>query len=859
MTAAAATRFVLGGMKVRRVRVGLTTFGVALGIALVVGMSVLTTSLYSSLTSLTTAIYGKAQLVVAPRATGATLDPVDMRLARNAPGVARVDGVLYFPAQQVTGPPRSRARRLGDRLTVVGISAAGANDAVGLAGVAITRGRAPRRGAEIALDRQWAARNRLRLGEDLSLAVPAGTKRFRLVGTFVLPALADVLGQSFAAIPLSTARTALQGRAGFDELTIVLKAGASPTAARAYLVRRLGASAKVETPVQRARSLAAQLALLKVVVAVLTAMGLVVAAFLTRNCFALTTHEREREFGILRAIGTSRATILTLVLIEALIIGVAASLGGLGLGLLAGRGMLALASTSGYRLAGLALPQATLLIASCGGILATLAGALPPALQASRRQPLASLDARGADAAPLKRSSTAIGVGAVAGGLVTCYAAAGPAEHISTPTLAIAIFAMGLTFAGAALLAPAAVGPLARLMRWPLKSRGRPEAYIAAGALTWNQRRSATTAAVVMLGVALAVAAGSLTSSVITSVSDQLGGTEKEDFSVQPRQFSELSIQPEQAFSDQLRSAIAKLPGTAVVSPQRMIFSQGVFTGDTTLITAVDPAAFARVQRLRLEGTSVHTAISALARGEAIIGDGLAATHHMRVGQSFVLRGSRQMLPVEVAGIAQNLLNNGDEITVSLAVLQRTYGVTGDSLLDIGATSPHQVRSLRRAVDRLLARDYPQLETLTPHQLSGEVSSRLGAAAALANVLLLLIATISIVAVITTLGLNIVERTREIGVLRSIGLSPEQLRAAVRLESVSLCLMGAICGIAVGVALGVALVLGVARSIPSLGYAPPGNAVVGALVWAVALGLLAAAPALRRASRISITRAIAYE
>ncbi len=859
MRLGASVRFVLRGMAARRMRIGLTTLGVALGVALVVGMSLINSSLYSSFTSLTSAIYGKAQLVVVPSAAGSTLEPRAMALAERAPGISHVDGAVYFPARRLTSIGHPGHSTVSGRLTVIGVSRTGARDAVGLAGVSVTQGRPPQNGAEIALEQGWAKRNRLRLGDELRLAAPAGIIRLRLVGTFILPAVADVLGQAFAAVPLSTARAAAERPAGFDELTIVLKRGARPGPARRFLVAGLGNTAKVVSPQERASGLASQLTLLRVIVTVLTAIGLVVAAFLTRSCFTLTTHERQREFGILRAIGTPGSTVATLVVFEAMFIGVAASAAGLCLGWLIARVLIALAPASGYRLAGASLHQATLWIAVGGGPIAAMTGAIGPALRSSRDEPLTSLAARGGEATAPRRRWAGVGSAAIVIGLATCYAVAAPAEQISAAGLAIAIVAILLTFTGAAVVMPSAVGPLVALMRRPLGRWGRPAGFVAAGSLTSRPRRSATTASVVMLGVTLTVVAGSLISSVIGSVSDQLERTNTKGFIVQPRGFDELSIQPQQAFSDRLREEIAALPGAAVVSPQRIILGSGVLGSQATLLTAVDPGSYTRVQRLSLDQGSSRAAVNGLQRGEVIIGDGLAASQRLRAGQTIVIRGSRGAFGTRIVAVAHDLLNNGDEMTMSLTLMRRAFGVTSDSLLEVDASSQAWLPRLRRAVDALLARSYPQLQTISPHELSAQISTRLKAFGAGANLLLLLIATISIVAIITTLTLNIVERTREIGVLRAVGLSAEQLRASVRLESVSLSLFGALCGVVLGTALGLAVVAGVARSIPSLAYSPPTPAIEAALLWAVLLGVLAAMPALRRASRINITAAIAYE
>jgi putative ABC transport system permease protein len=246
-------------------------------------------------------------------------------------------------------------------------------------------------------------------------------------------------------------------------------------------------------------------------------------------------------------------------------------------------------------------------------------------------------------------------------------------------------------------------------------------------------------------------------------------------------------------------------------------------------------------------------------RGWVTLGKGWAQETGLGVGDPITIRGPSGTVRTRVAGIVETVLFGGQTVGMSLRTLERTYGVTADSELALKATSAAARPALRRKVELIVERRYPNLAVLSNDELKSKVESQVNEQFAIFYAIVGVAIFASLFGIVNTLTMSVIERTREIGVLRALGASRWQVRRSIADESLVIGLIGALLGIAVGAGLGYALLEGLSSGIPGVEYRPPVSTMVGVAVAGVVLGLIASVLPARRAARLDVIRAISYE
>jgi putative ABC transport system permease protein len=873
-------------LRARRLRALLTAAGIVLGVAMILGVLLLSVTIQGTFSDLFDSVYGRTDLVVSGSQSSGSLRPSTLREVRETEGVEDAAGGIQArfnlieraereqPAEPPPGelpegapvpggapaPARADVEVTGEPLNVAG-RAPGTTDFSDTETVA---GREPERGREIYLQRSWADANKIDVGDRIRLATPSGTARLEVVGLFQFETGLDFGGEGFATMPLGAARDLMDKPRGYDEILLTVAGGEDAiSGVRRRLERGLERGAKVNTPDKKADEVESQLQAFNVILYFFAAMALFVGGFLIFNSFNMTVLQRIREIGMLRALGATTGMVTRTVLIEAALLGLIGTVLGLGLGVALAQGLVVITRdvlevpVGEVRLVGWALAAA-----AATGILTSVLGALWPARRAGRTSPIrAVLGTEGLRSRPRARRAVA-GVALIVLGLGGAFWL-GAADE-TTPLVAAAGMAGTIAiFFGIAMASPFVVGPLARLLSWPLRRLFGVEGRLAADAARSNPGRTASTATGLMIGLALVVAVNSIGASFLRSIEAEFDRSFARDLTVQPRGFAPGSG-PQQTIDRDLRGRLARIPEAAVVARERFLFvpdlpaPKGERKSDG-LLFAFDPVQYEPVDSTDVSGATREDAFAAVDDGAVTVGQGHADETGLEVGDRLKLDGPSGSRNARVAGIVETVVFGGQTIGMSLETMRDVWGVDQDSELALKATSEQARPVLERKVERIVDRDYPNLAVLSNDELKADVEQQVNQQFAIFYAIVAVAVFASLFGIVNTLSMSVIERTREIGVLRALGATRWQVRRQVGDESIVIGLIGALLGIVVGTGLGWALLKGLAAGVPGVVYSPPLTTMAAVAVAGMVLGLIASVLPARRAARLDVIRALSYE
>jgi putative ABC transport system permease protein len=843
-------------VRARRLRSLLTAAGIVLGVGMILGVLLLTATIHRTFADLFDSVYGRTDLVVSgvggDSVPGSTLVRV-RRTPKVSEALGSVTGV--FTLVDRSGNASSAP---GSRLNVTGEKPA----AAGLSSSRTVAGRGVRRGREIALQRSWAEANGISLGDRARLATPAGVRRLRVVGLFDFTTGLDFGGQGFARLPLGTGRRLMDKPRAFDEIDVVVDGGGEQISrVRRALRRELPPGIRVQTPEAKGADVEGQLQAFNVILYFFAAMALFVGGFLILNSFNMTVFQRTREIGMLRTLGAGRRAITGSVLREAALLGVLGAGLGLGLGFALAAGLVELMRALGFPVGGLAFSRAAPVAAGATGLATAVLGALHPARRAGRTPPIRAVLGTEGLRATLRPRRAVVGAVLIAFGLGGAFWLGASDET----TAIVAAAGMGGTiaiFLGIALLAPFVIRPLVGGISWPLRRAFGVEGRLAADAARSDPVRTAATATALMIGLALVVAVNSLGSSFLASIDAEFDRSFARDLTVQPQGLAP-GQGPQETIANGLRRRLARIPEAAVVANERFLYTPHLpgpkgSAGDGLLL-AFAPRLYEQVDETEIEGSSRALAFRRLDRGWVTIGKGWADETRLGVGDRITLRGPSGTRRSRVAGIVETVVFGGQTVGMSLGTMRAVYGVSADTELALKATSAAARPVLRRRVERIVRRDHPNLAVLSNDELKSRVESQVSQQFGIFYAIVGVAIFASLFGIVNTLTMSVIERTRELGVLRALGASRWQVRRSIADESLVIGLIGALLGIAVGAGLGYALLQGLSAGIPGVEYRPPLATMISVGLAGVALGLVASILPARRAARLDVIKAISYE
>ncbi|MGP4023447.1 ABC transporter permease [Actinomadura sp. 3N407] len=844
-------KLVLRGLVAHRARLLLSMVAVVAGVAFVAGTLMFSATLDRSFDRAFDDLgRGTDVIVRTERAFGPGLGeraperPVPapvLRTVRNVDGVAKAHGVVTGFAAVV-----DRRGRVVGAEPQTGVAWDGDPD---LSLPRLTSGTPPAAPDEIAVDVTTARDAGYRIGDRVTVALLSGTRAFRLTGLFEVgdSALGDHL--SMTAFAPDTARRLLSDDPGtFARIVVHADDGVSQERLRDAVAAALPSGVEAVTGraaiEEQAGQLKTVLTVMRTFLLVFAVIAVFVGSFIIFNTFAMLVSTRVGELALLRAVGASRGQVTRSVLGEAAGVGVAGSTLGLaaGAGVAAGLARLMTVVTGGEELpfGTPAVPVSAVIASYAVGTLVTLAAAFVPARRASRIPPVAALREATAAPRPLRgrvwcgAAALAVGAGAVAAGLAS--------EGRTALTLAGA-GAMAV-FAGVIVVSPVLCRPAIRILAWPFTRFGGSTGRMGGRNALRDPRRTAATASAPAIGLALIAAVSVIVQSMAASVDRQLDAGLTADYRVT----GQSQITP---VSAEAAGAVAAVEGVRSVIPIRT--ARFMLGGSVRTATAGRPGELLGHFRLPLrEGSSA-------VRGDSLlVGRSVAKSQGWEVGTTVAGRyrdGTKRTF--RIAGIyadrpsltpsAPSMIINWDGYRdhVPDAPIDRIE-------INVGAAE-------RGALEAALA-PWPGLELKDRAQVKDEAAGDIELFLNLVLGLLVLSVLVAALGIVNTLALAVTERTREIGLLRAIGMQRRRLRRMIRYEAVVVSLFGAVLGVGTGVVLGIVLQHVMAEGDGGMEVlAIPYGRLAVCVAAAAVIGVVAAVWPARRAARMNVLRAIATE
>lgn len=727
-----------------------------------------------------------------------------------------------------------------------------------LESVDYVEGRKARGPTESALDEAAAERSDLKLGDTILLVGTGKARPFTLVGLTRLGG-ASFGGTSIAQVTLPVAQQLTGEQGKFDQITIAADEGVSPEELRDRIVEsfpeKLQQDLLVETGAEnadrQANEIRDNLSFLSIALLAFAAISLFVGSFVIFNVFSITVAQRTREFGMLRTLGAGRSQILRTVLVEGLLIGIFASFVGILVGVGLAKGLSALLGAVGADLPSKALVIAprTIIVSLVIGIGVTLVASLLPALRATRVPPIAALSEtlvakanrrvwlRGLISGLL----AAVGLALIASVLISGTDGGAGAARIGGGAVAVVI--------AISIFSPQLVRPMASAIGAPLERLGLT-GKLARENSQRNPSRTAVTSAALMIGLALVSFVTIFASGLNSSITDVIDSNLKGEIILQgPGGFN--PIPPEAA------ELAAETPGVEAASGIR--FSNVKVTGaGGRSLSSVQPESVNQVIELEWQEGSAED-LSGLTGRQAVVSAGLADAAGLSVGESFeVLSKTGRKVQLTAIGIlASGNLDLLGDIVITQQEMERNFGVNVDFFALVRTDPGEDVDVIQQRIDEAFQKPFPTVDVLNQQELKDNQRQQINTLLAMIYVLLALAVVVSLVGIVVTLILSIYERTRELGMLRSIGMSRRQVRRMIRYEAVITAVLGAIAGLILGVIFAFLIGIPLEGEGFMLSYPIPLLAMI-VVVTAIA-GVLAAVYPARKASRLDVLEAVSYE
>jgi putative ABC transport system permease protein len=842
-------RTTLRNLAARKARLLTTGIAVLLGVAFMAGTLVLTDTIGATFDRLFADVnagvdaYVRSDDMVGGRSTGqrGQIDDRTVATVASVDGVAAAEGTLRGYAQIVAadgealggsqmGPPSYGGNWITD------------DD---LNPFTLAEGRAPTSEGEVVIDRGSAKLGNLSVGDSTTVLTPVGPRLVQVVGIATFGDADSPAGTTFALFDMDTAQTLIGAPGRIDGVRVIAESGV----AQHELVARLARVVPDGTEVLTGAEITAEdrttveegLSFFNTFLLSFALIALFVGAFIINNTFSILVAQRTKETALLRALGASRRQVLLSVVGEAFAVGSLAS----ALGIAAGIGVAGLLKSMLDALGmdipaeGLVVTSGTIAASVFVGVLVSVASAVLPAARAARIPPVAAIREVAVDVSD--RNRRRLGAGAATGIVGAAAIAAG---LFAGSGVALVGLGAALVFVAVTVLGPVIAPPIVKVLGAPLpRLRGISGTLARENALR-NPRRTSATAAALMVGVALVgtmtVLGASAKASVNATIDDSFTG----DLVV------DSGAMGVGGFSPNLAAEIAELPEVAAVTGMRAAPVEVDGRGGRVL--GVDAHVVERIFDLG----SVDGSLADLEVDEIAVHEDVADRHGLVVGDEVAVRfaesGERTL---RVGAVYER-----DEVAGDYLVGRDAFEENVVSPLDlkvfVTATDGTALADLKAAVSVVTA-DYPQAEVQDRAEFVDATSRHIDEMLNLVVALLLLAVVIALVGIANTLVLAVIERTRELGLVRAVGMSRAQLRSSVRWESVVVATLGAMLGLGVGTVFGAALVRALAgQGIGEL-VVPTGQ--LGTIAVLAALsGVAAAVLPARRAARLDVLAAISH-
>jgi putative ABC transport system permease protein len=854
------TRVALKGLWGRKLRTVLTALAIVLGVSMISGTYVLTDTITASFTKVVDGSYENADAVISGKvafknnesATATTPAFPDSVLAKvkRLPDVAAAAGTVGDEAKLIDRNGKVISTKGGSSIAA---SVDPANDAR-FNPLKLTSGTWPVGNGQIAIDRRTSEKQNFGVGDTISVATDQGVRVFQITGIATFASASSIGASTIAIFDVPTAQDLFHKVGKFDEVQVAAKQGVTPAKLVSEIRPLLPPTAKVKTAAAQTQEAVDDVnegvGIFQKILLAFGFIALFVGAFVIANTLSITIAQRMREFATLRTIGGSRRQVLRSVMLEALVIGIMASVIGLFFGLAIAKGLNALFSALGVEFpsGGTVFSTRTIVVSLLVGVLVTLLASLRPAIKATRVPPIAAVrEGATLPTSRLSRWGPIVSIATLALGiLLLVYGIFGGGLSTATRLTALG-FGTLILFVGVAMNAKRTVRPLAAVLGWPGTKIGGQAGTLARENAMRNPSRTASTASALMIGLALITFVAILGAGLRTSFGDAVDKLFVADYALTAQN----GFDP---FTKEADDAVAGTPGVTAVSGIRG--GDARIFGHNVQVTAVPPNA---AQTIRIDWLQGGVGVPArLGKDGAFVEKDYAKDHHLRVGSPIaVTTPTGKVLHLRLKGVFDPPKGGSPfgTVTMSDATFDANYAKPRNlmTLVNIkgGVTDANTARLA------LSLHSFPDAKVVTASQFKKNQEADINLTLNLLYGLLGLSVIISLFGVVNTMVLSVFERTRELGMLRAIGMTRSQVRRMIRHESIVTALIGAALGILVGLFL--AILTTQALSDEGIVLAIPWTTIFVFVVATIFAGMLAAILPARRASRLNILKALQYE
>ncbi len=841
-------RVALKGLWLRRGRALLTTIAVVLGVAMVCGTYILTDTIDKAFDSIFTSANAGTNAVVTAKnkvddsmSGSATIPSSLLEKVRSVDEVGEAAGTV-----EATGFGTDQIRLVSADGKTIG------NENAPKLGVGadfklerfnpftVASGRFPSGDRELAIDKGTAEKEKLKPGDTIGVAAQGALEQFTIAGVVKYGSVDSLGGATIGLFDIPTAQKLLDKDGRFDTIAVSSASGVSDKDLKAALKDELGSSVSVKTSAESTKEdtddIQEATSFIRYFLLAFGFIALGVGAFVIYNTLTITVAQRIRELATLRALGASGKQVRRSVLIEGLALGVLASVLGLVVGYFLAKGL-----SAAFVALGIDLPKTdevvkprTIIVSAAVGIIVTAVASIAPARRATRIPPIAAMQegAKLPSKLSTRRPIAGIAVAVVAAVLLGIGAFASLKIGLSMAFIGVGTLVL---FVAVSMLAHRTITPLARFLGRPARRAGGAAGHLAQENASRNPARTASTAGALMIGLALvtlvATLGQGLRQSERSALEDQVTApivvTAKNGFDTIPAAAG---------------AAAAKVPG-AQVYPIGHDFANAF--GDDVSVDGVPDGVDAVAAAPKVPGP-----------GEAVVGAAYAEKHDLAVGDTLKLTSpDGQQLALNVIALrtltaVQKIDPIFAKVMISRDTFTKAFPRSGDQYVFIAGSAPLS------AVKASL-KQFPDVRAKSR---AAWVDKRVQGINQLLNLLYVLLALsviVSLFGMVNTLVLSVFERTREIGMLRAVGMSRRQVRRMVRQESVITALIGAALGLPLGLLL--ASLLTAALSSEGITFAVPIASLIVFTIVAVIAGVLAAIAPARRAARLDVLKALQYE
>jgi putative ABC transport system permease protein len=859
-------RAAIQGLWSRKLRTTLTALAVVFGVAMVSGTFVLTDTISNAFNSLFSSTYKNASAVISGRqivknstSGNATIPDSLLAKVRSVNGVGGAAGAIF----DLNGNT-DVAKLIGHNGKPITTAGGSPNFGWGidtaqprLNPLTLKQGRWASTPDQVVIDIATAENEHFKVGDNIGVSAQGPTRQFRISGIAQFGSVKSLGGATFAVFEVATAQQLLNKRGQLDAIFLAASPGTSPAQLAARIRPLLPASSQIQTSAQRGAADAKDTkdftTFIQYFLLAFAAIALLVGSFVIFNTLSMTVAQRVRELATLRTLGASRKQVRRSVLLEGLITGLLASIIGLIAGIALAKGLAKLFDALGLGLpgSGTTIELRTIIVSLVVGTVVTVLATISPARRATRIPPISAVH-EGATLPPSRLMSS----GGRNGIIVIAFAAVLLAIGLLASGLAAGVIALTVgvgcvaLFVGVGMLASRVVKPIAAVVGAPAERLGGAPGRLARENSMRNPARTARTAGALMIGLALVTFVATLGSGLRKTVRSSLEQQVSADYVVTAKNGFE-------TLASGAGTAASRTPGVVLASSVRADGARAF--GSDVNVNGVDPRTIGRVYTFHWTQGSAAS-LATLGSSGAIVKSAYADKHHLVIGSRLALTtpsGGHAMF--RVTGIHKPPIDKIDPVLGDVEISQRAFDASFPrpknlfTFIDVaGGANARATAALTRAVapfsDAKVADKTAWVTTR---------SNGINKILKIFYVLLALSVIISLFGMVNALVLSVFERTRELGMLRAVGMTRSQARRMVRQESVITALIGACLGLPLGIVIA-AVVTRALRSAHVAFSLPAGTLIVLAVV-AIAAGVIAAALPARRASRLNVLKALQYE